>query len=396
MAGISGPRGLALSAKIGKLWLNSKGVTREAAGDRSRMGHGGYRLSVGYIGHYSRYSCLNFINMAPIKTLFVAGSLLLTGTLSVAQNGLDTLSYLKNNPDVYAILVAKNNQFLYEKFYGQYDNNTLFNDQSLTKDICALLIGIAIDKGYLTSVDEKLVDVFPALKQDTDVRKQLITIRMVMNQASGLYHENLANLAAYLSLSDPSSYILAAPLAADPGKEWHYNNAASHLLSVILTKVTHMDTRSFAIQYLFGPLGITHFEWAKMKDGYYDGSGLLSIRMRASDMLTIGMLILNNGVYKGSQVVPAKWIHSIFDPEVHYPADWGFPNSIYGLDFYHFKYKGVAIIYGMGWGGQFLVIIPSLNAVVMANENIADANAVHQSVAFVHQVFPVIYDLLTK
>ncbi len=133
-----------------------------------------------------------------------------------------------------------------------------------------------------------------------------------------------------------------------------------------------------------------------VKDGYYDGSGLLSIRMRSLDMLTIGMLILNKGVYKGNQVVPSKWIRSIFDPEVHYPADWGFPNSIYGLDFYHFKYKGVVIMYGMGWGGQFMVIKPSLNAVVMTNENIADANAAHQSVAFEHQVFPVIYDLLTK
>ena len=334
--------------------------------------------------------------MSSIKTFFIAGSLLLFSTLSFSQNGLDTLSYLKNNPNVYSILVEKNNQILYKEYYNHYDENTLFNDQSLTKGICALLIGIAIDKGYLTSVDEKLVDIFPVLKQDTDERKQQITIRMVMNQASGLYHENLANLGAYLRLSNPSDYVLTAPLAGDPGKEWHYNNAASHLLSVILTKVTHMDTRSSAMKYLFGPLGITHFEWAKMKDDYYDGSGLLSIRMQSSDMLTIGKLILDNGVYEGHQVVPVGWIHSIVNPDVHYPATWGFPESIYGLDFYHFRYKGTDITYGMGWGGQFLVIIPSLQAVAMINENIADMNAVKQSIAFVHQVFPVIYDLLTK
>jgi CubicO group peptidase (beta-lactamase class C family) len=337
-----------------------------------------------------------FPKMSSIKTFFITGSLLLSSTLSFSQNGLDTLSYLKNNPNVYSILVAKNNQLLYKEFYNHYDENTLFNDQSLTKDICALLIGIAIDKGYLTSVDEKLVDIFPALKQDTDERKQQITIRMVMNQASGLYHENLTNLGAYLSLSNPSDYVLTAPLAGDPGKEWHYNNAASHLLSVILTKVTHIDTRSFAMKYLFGPLGITHFEWAKMKDDYYDGSGLLSIRMQSSDMLKLGMLILDNGVYEGRQVVPVGWIHSIVDPAIYYPATWGFPESIYGLDFYHFRYKGTEITYGMGWGGQFLVIIPSLHAVMMINENIADVNAVKQSIAFVHQVFPVIYDLLTK
>jgi CubicO group peptidase (beta-lactamase class C family) len=227
---------------------------------------------------------------------------------------------------------------------------------------------------------------------DTDKRKQSITIRMVMNQASGLYHEDLMRLRTYLELPDPSGYVLSAPLAADPDKVWRYNNAASHLLSVILTKSTHMDTKSFADKYLFGPLGITQYQWAKMKDGYYDGSGLLSIQMHSADMLKVGELILNNGVWANQRIVSEKWIHAILDPEIHYPATWGFPNSLYGLDYYHFVYQGTAVTYGMGWGGQFLVVIPSLQAVIMINENIADVNAIRQSNAFIHQIFPLIYE----
>jgi CubicO group peptidase (beta-lactamase class C family) len=177
---------------------------------------------------------------------------------------------------------------------------------------------------------------------------------------------------------------------------WHYNNAASHLLSVIITKVTHMDTRAFATKYLFALLNITDIEWAKMQDGYYDGSGLKSISLQSADLLKIGLLLLNNGVYDHRQIVPERWVKLISNPEVIYNADWGFANSTYALCYYHTTYKGVKITYGMGWGGQFVIIIPSLKAVIVANENIADAHAIKQSIAFTQQIFPSIFNQLNK
>jgi hypothetical protein len=250
-------------------------------------------------------------NPSPAGAPPSAGILPSAGTSSSDQNGLDTLTYLQHNPNVYAILIQKHDHLLYKRFYNNHDENSLFNEQSLAKSVCSLLIGIAIDKGYLTSVDQKLADIFPELMSDTDARKQSITIRMVMNQASGLYHEDLTRLRTYLELQNPSGYVLSAPLAAEPGKEWHYNNAASHLLSLIITKTTHMDTKSFADKYLFGPLGITQYEWAKMKDGYYDGSGLLSIRMRQADMLKIGELILKNGAWADERMGSTTIISTI-------------------------------------------------------------------------------------
>ena len=79
-----------------------------------------------------------------------------------------------------------------------------------------------------------------------------------------------------------------------------------------------------------------------------------------------------------------------------YNAYWGFKNSTYALCYYHTTYKGIEITYGMGWGGQFMVIIPSFNAVIITNENIADANAIKQSIAFTHRIFPSIFNQLDK
>lgn len=333
------------------------------------------------------------------KAVLLFSLITLLGTQSYAQLTIDTSAGLESNQGVYSLIVSQNDHIVYERYFHQYNTDSLFSDQSLTKSICSLLIGIAIDKGYLTSVDEKLVEIFPELKSDTDKRKLEITIRQVMNQASGLYHENLNSMFGvynFLKLPDQTGFVLKAPLVGEPGKEWQYNNAASHLLSAIITRATHMDTRTFATKYLFDPLHITEIEWAKMQDGYYDGSGLKSIFLRSVDMLKIGTMLLHGGIYEHKQIVPEKWVKLIFNPDVIYKADWGFENSSYALCYYHTIYKETKITYGMGWGGQFLVIIPSLKAVIVINENIGNANAIKQSIAFTHRIFPSIFTQLDK
>lgn len=309
---------------------------------------------------------------------------------------IDTSVYLKDNPNIYALLIAKDNKVIKAGYYNHYSSDSLFNDQSLTKSIVSLLIGIAIDQHFIRSVDEKIIDFFPELNNDPDPRKKEITLRQVMNQASGLYHENLQRLDLYLNDPDPSGLVLRSPLVANPGKEWHYSNAATHLLSVILTKATHLDTKSFAEKFLFTPMGITHFDWAKMRDGYYDGCGLLSLRLRIPDLLKIGQLMLDEGQYDHRPIVPAAWIKSILQPAISYPSGWGFDHSTYALCWYHMNYKGADISYGMGWGGQFLILIPSLRSVVVINENIADATAIRQSNNFIYHLFPLIVDQITE
>ncbi len=313
-----------------------------------------------------------------------------------SQIRLDSSLVIKGDTNLYAIAVTKNNISIYQHYFNQKSAADLFNDQSLTKSIMSLLIGIAIDKGYISSLDEKIVKYFPILNEDTDSRKRSITIRQIMNQSSGLYHEDLTRLGDFLSLSDPSSYTLQQPLLTDPDSAFHYNNAASHLLSVIITRSTGMPTLDFAKKYLFGPLQIGKVEWLKMNDGYYDGSGLLSVRLSVMDMNKIGILVLDSGFYKRQQIVSGGYIQQIMNPEKTFPTGWGFPGSVYSLCWYHKNYQGVPITYGLGWGGQYNFIMPALHAVVTVNESVDDAVAIPQSIRFLSKVFPLIFEELEK
>lgn len=309
-----------------------------------------------------------------------------------SQINIDTAAAVKNNKQLYAIVASQNNKVIFSQYYNRKSATDLYNNQSLTKSVMSLLIGIAIDKGYISSVDEKLVKFFPELAKDTDKRKQQITIRQVMNQASGLWHEDLTRMDKYFALSDPYEYVLQQPLVSDPGKVFHYNNAATHILSVLLTKATGQTTLQFANKYLFGRMGIKDVEWGKMKDGYYDGCGLLSVQLHTTDMNKLTTLLLHKGNYKGKNVVPAKWIGQLLHPAVFYNTPWGFEGSTYALCFYHFSYKGDPITYGLGWGGQFTFVIPSKKAVVTVNESIDDATAIMASIVFLNRIFPLIYN----
>jgi len=318
-------------------------------------------------------------------------------TAGYSQINIDTTAVIKNNRQLYAIVVSQNDKIIYNQYFNGKNNHDLFNNQSLTKSVMSLLIGIAIDKGYITSVDDKIVKYFPELAQDTDKRKPNITIRQIMNQASGLWHENLGangNIGKYLALPDQSGYVLKAPLVSEPGKVFHYSNAGTHVLSVILTKSTHMSTLEFANKYLFGPLDIKNVEWGKMNDGYYDGCGLLSVHLSTADVNRIASLLLHKGRFNNKSVVSEKWINQLLHPTVFYNTDWGFDGSTYALCFYHYNYQGTPITYGLGWGGQYLFVIPAKNAVITVNENINDATAIRAANLLLNKIFPLIYQQL--
>lgn len=311
---------------------------------------------------------------------------------SYAQAPFDTATALRNNPGIFSLVVTMDDSTVYSRYFNGKGSTELFNNQSLTKSIEAVLICIAIDKGFIPSLYTGIANYFPLLKNDPDKRKTTITIADVMNQASGLWHENLAQLDAYLRLEDPSGYVLKQPLLSAPGSELHYNNAASHLLSVILSKATGLSTYDFARRYLLDPLDIRQSSWPKMKDGYYDGSGLMSIHLRTSDINKIGRLLLNEGRYKEQQIVSAKWTQMLLNPPKTYPAPWHLRNTAYGLCYYHKTYRGEKMVYGMGWGGQFLILLPGLHTVISVNQDVNDRTAIQQSDLFMDSILPMIFD----
>jgi CubicO group peptidase (beta-lactamase class C family) len=273
-------------------------------------------------------------------------------------------NFLENKcPAVRSVLVIRNGYIAFEKYYIG-DANTTHTIYSVTKSITSALIGIALGKGYIKSIDQKMVTFFPEYASEiTDSRLNKITIRHLLTMSAGFE-------------TDPGQgppgmrTSFAQPIITEPGSHAAYNSGSSHLLSGIISKSTKMSTLEFGDKHLFKPLGIQKPVWRKGVDGYTRGG--YGLWMRPRDMAKIGYLYVQNGVWDNNQIIPAKWIkestqkHSTiswFQKEVPYGYQWwiGSTNSSY--------FKGHSGFSAVGYGGQYIDVIPDLDIVIVATSN---------------------------
>lgn len=273
------------------------------------------------------------------------------------------VEYNRKNPLTYSLLIYQNNQLLFEKYYNGFNSSKLNNLKSVTKSITSLLIGIAIDKGLIKNENQKLIDVFPELFDDeTDQLKKELTIRNLLTMSAGFEWNNFGGKwrRGWDNSKDPNRYIIQkVPLKEQPGEVWNYNSALSHLLSGLIKKYSHMNTLDFAKKYLFDPLDIKNIRWQKAADGNEMGNSELWLTPR--DLAKIGLLMLNDGIWNGHQIVSKSWIKKSTQKYFE-----GFPQiGGYGYHWHTRKFGKFNSYLAAGWGGQFLIVIPSLQMVIV-------------------------------
>lgn len=289
---------------------------------------------------------------------------------------------------IHSIIITQNGAIISEEYLNGFAASDYSNVQSLTKGIASLLIGIAIDQGHIASVEEPIANYFPEVFAIFDNKdKEKITIEQLLNQTSGLEWKGYLEHEEWLASSDPVAYVLNKKLVAIPGEAYNYNSGGTHLLSGILTKATGQSTLDFANEQLFGKLGIKEVRWEKRNDGHYDCAGL-GLSLRPIDLVKIGELILGNGVYKGSQVVSAAWIKRSMDKALKLPTRWGLRNSAHGYCWYSAKLKGEVIHYGMGYGGQFIFMIPAKDMVIVSTQEHDTPDGLDQQIGFLKIKLP--------
>jgi len=137
------------------------------------------------------------------------------------------------------------------------------------------LVGIALEQGCLSTVDQEMIDFFPELADRiTDSRRRQITIRQRLQMRAGYpWEESTQELFEIMCHGFRPSLLVDVPLVSDPGTRFDYSNLTSHLLGVIVARSCDTDLKSFAQEHLFG------------------------------------MLYLNDGQYLGDQIVSAAWVH---------------------------------------------------------------------------------------
>ncbi len=280
---------------------------------------------------------------------------------SLLNEGLEKAAAL---PYSHSLLVVRNGKIAAERYFHGYGVKSANNLKSITKSVTSALIGIALEKRILKSIDEPVRAFFPDLFRElNDPRKDRITLRNLLNMSVGIdANDELPGFDASEQLDQPR-YVFTRPLIFDPGAMFSYTSAYTTILSQILTDASKISTRNFAQKHLFSPLGIEIMGWSKNAAGYYLGQSSLFLTTR--NMAKFGLLFLSKGRFRGRQVIPEKWVTHSTAPLIK--ASEG--NGHYGYGWWVKAEAPVPFFYAWGYGGQYIYIVPSKNLIiVMTND----------------------------
>lgn len=265
-----------------------------------------------------------------------------------------------------SLVVARDGRVIKEQYQGTGGADQPHDVRSVTKSVTALLIGIAIDKGYLRSTGQTLGEFFDPAEYGLSSTKAAIRIHDLLTMSSGFQWEELQAVSGYnnwITSPDQVRYVLQRPLIARPGTYFTYNSGALHLLSVILTLATGMYLDDFARVHLITPLGIEGRDWQVDRQGYNNGSAGLNLTPR--EMVKIGNLILSHGIQEGESIVSRDYLDQLTATRIdtHDSMDYG-PG--YGFGWWTGHHPSGDYVFATGWGGQFIVVVPDLRLVVVA------------------------------
>jgi hypothetical protein len=252
-------------------------------------------------------------------------------------------------------------------FYRGRDVHSL---QSVTKSVASTLIGIAIQRGSIPGVSSPLLPFFADYDVSrADPRLRRATLADLLTMRSGIeWHEgdrpfDSSNTTIQLEFSpDWVRFTLSQPMDSDPGTKWAYNSGGSHLMSAIIRKSTGTTIDKYAEQQLFGPLGIRDYHWKLDPQGLPDCEG--GLYLEAEQLAKIGYLFLRDGVWQGQRILPDGWVRDATARHVDRVNNSG---TGYGYQWWRLDRRGVDVWAGQGFGGQYLLVIPSLDVVAVAN-----------------------------
>ncbi len=278
------------------------------------------------------------------------------------------------------IVIVKGGKLVFEAYFDGYDynNNPVAYDwnirhhnASVTKSIVSALIGIAIDKGFFDHVDHLIKTSFEEYPDlDWGDEKDQIRIRHLLNMTSGLYYDESSTHIGSEGNShyemnhspDPIKFVLEQQMVSAPGEKWNYSSGNTVLLGRMIKRATGIYIDQFAENYLFNHLGISDYTWNDYETGDIRAHGGLALRPR--DMAKFGQLFLNKGVWNGTQVISADWVEKSTANQI--PISEG---GDYGYSWWLYTFQvgttSIPTYRGVGWGGQQLIVIPSLDTVVV-------------------------------
>jgi CubicO group peptidase (beta-lactamase class C family)/predicted glycoside hydrolase/deacetylase ChbG (UPF0249 family) len=295
----------------------------------------------------------------------------------------DYLQAVKTNKqDLHSLMILRNGKVVYEQWFGGNAANKTHVMYSVSKTFTSTAIGFAIQEGLL-DIGDKVISFFPdKLPIEISPKLQALEIRHLLTMTVGHDVDPTGVLREKSDGLDWVEAFSAFPLEHNPGDQFVYNSLATYMLSAIITKITGERILDYLQPRLFRPLGIVEATWDESPQGIQIGGW--GLKVKTEDMAKLGQFYLQKGQWNGKQILPESWFNEATIAQVpSLPAgvkkedlkteakdsDW---MQGYGYQLWRSRYNSYR---ADGLNGQFILILPEQNAVIVTTANIPNMQA---------------------
>jgi CubicO group peptidase (beta-lactamase class C family) len=260
-----------------------------------------------------------------------------------------------------AFIIIQNDSIFHESYFDGYSKDSKSNSFSMAKSVITMALGKAIMEGKIKSLDQKVIDFIPELKGEF---AKEVTVGDLSSMASGLnwdekYYSPLSIVTRAYFDDDLKKVMLGLEINEKPGQSFKYLSGATQLLAMCIEKATGEYVSDYVSKHFWQPMGAEN-EALWQLDHENDGieKAYCCIASNARDFARFGKLYLNNGNWKGNQILDSTFIKKCITPRFS-------ESPQYGYGWWLHNFLGKDLYYMRGHLGQFVIVIPQDNLIIV-------------------------------
>jgi CubicO group peptidase (beta-lactamase class C family) len=266
-----------------------------------------------------------------------------------------------------SFLVIWGDTIIHESYWEPHAKTTISNSFSMAKSVLSLLIGVAIEEGYIKSIDEPVSNYLSEFSGE----KANITIRHILTMSSGLswsesYVHPFCDVAELYYDTDARDLSLnRRTIEESPGQTWRYKSGDTQVLLYILEAATKQKLSDYASAKIWQKIGAeSDAAWSLVSDEQSEEKAYCCLYATSSDFARLGKLVNQNGKWNGEQIIDSAYV-SDFKSIAPLKKPNGKANQLYGYQYWIYTGEDFEVTYFRGMLGQYIISIPSKDLVIV-------------------------------